>query len=393
MQKAAWVTNLKLRLSYGVAGNSGIPAYGTQSTLTTQAMGFENTPAPAYIFNTTIGNADLGWELSKTANLGVDYGFFKNRLVGSVDVYNVNTSDILLLRSLPPNLGVTATYQNVGSSQNRGIELSLTSQNVVRKNFQWSTTLNFMSNREHITGLINGTNIIDATSPETASLLLGHPIHSFYNYVKQGIWQTADSAKAIAQTFGGTPFAPGYIKLKDINGDGKISPDSDRVYIGSAVPKWSAGFANTFTYKNFDLYIYVLARWGQMIQDAVAGEYNPSGQGNNSPAYFNYWTPENPTNDYPRPKQNANLASYPGYTTLQYLDGSYVKLKTVSLGYSFSSAMLKRAMIDNLRVYATCNNMLVINRSHLIKDYDPERGGSTDAPLTRQLVFGLNVGF
>jgi TonB-linked SusC/RagA family outer membrane protein len=387
------VSELKWRLSYGVAGNAGITQYGTQSYLINQAMGFENIAAPAYIFNTTIGNTNLGWELSKTADLGMDLGLFKNRLNVTADIYNTNTSDIIMPRSLPPSLGVATTLQNIGSTRNRGIELAINSQNIRTHNFSWSTTLTFTSNQEEITGLINGTNIIDGTNPETASLLLGHPIHSFYNYEKLGIWQTPEATEASGLTFGGTAFKPGDIKLADLNHDGKISPDSDRTYIGSAVPKWSAGFMNTFVYKGFDLSVYVLVRWGQMIQDNVLGWYNPAGQGNNSLAYFNYWTPSNPTNDYPRPKANESLASVPGYTTLEYVDASYLKLKTATLGYTLPQRLIHHAWISNLRAYVTCNNIFVKAKSHLIKYYDPEEGGADSAPLTRQLVCGLNVGF
>ncbi|HEY6899800.1 MAG TPA: SusC/RagA family TonB-linked outer membrane protein, partial [Puia sp.] len=387
------VSNLKLRFSYGVAGNSGIPAYGTQSVLNVQNMGFENTAAPAYIFNSTIGNVALSWELSKTADLGIDLGLFKNRIDLSVDVYNTNTSDILLLRTLPSSLGIANSYQNVGTSRNRGIEVALNTRNFDGPRFKWMSTVTFMSNQERITGLINGTNIIDKSASETNSLLIGHPVHSFYNYVKEGIWQTADAAKAGALVFGTTPFKPGDIKLRDINGDGKITPDSDRVYIGSTVPKWSLGFSNTFQFAGFDLTVYAIARYGQMINDKVLGRYNPAGQGNNGPGYFDYWTPTNPSNDYPAPKANSSLTIYPGNTTVQYVDGSYFKLKTATLGYTLPPSVAKKAYMSSLRAYVTCNNIFVKAKSRLIKNYDPERGGDEDAPLSRQLVFGLNIGF
>ncbi|TDW96942.1 SusC/RagA family TonB-linked outer membrane protein [Dinghuibacter silviterrae] len=393
MHSVRQVSELKWRLSYGVTGNAGITQYGTQSYLINQTMGFENTAAPAYIFNTTIGNENLGWELSKTADFGMDLGLFKNRLNVTADIYNTNTTNIIMPRSLPPSLGVGTTLQNIGSTRNQGIELAINSQNIRTHSFSWSTTLTFTSNREKITGLISGTNIIDGTNPETASLLLGRPIHSFYNYEKLGIWQTSEATEASGLTFGGTAFQPGDIKLADLNHDGKISPDSDRTYIGSAVPKWSSGFLNTFTYKNFDLSVYTIVRWGQMIQDNVLGWYNPAGQGNNSAAYFNYWTPANPTNDYPRPKANESLASVPGYTTLEYVNGSYFKLKTATLGYTLPRKVIRHVWISNLRAYVTCNNIYVKAKSHLIKYYDPEEGGADSAPLTRQLVFGLTVGF
>jgi hypothetical protein len=382
-----------MRLSYGVAGNSGIPAYGTQSVLTVQPMGFENTAASAYIFNSTIGNAALSWELSKTVDLGIDLGLFKNRIDLTVDLYNTNTTNILLLRTLPSSLGIANSYQNVGSSRNRGIEVGLNTRNIDGPSFKWLSTVTFTSNQERVTRLVNGTNIIDKSNSETNSLLIGHPVHSFYNYVKQGIWQTADAAKAGALVFGTTPFKPGDIRLKDINNDGKIQPDSDRVYIGSAVPKWSLGFQNTFIYKGFDLTIYALARYGQMINDKVLGRYNPAGQGNNGPGYFDYWTPYHASNDYPAPKANSNSSIYPGYTTLQYVDGSYFKLKTATLGYTLPGSVAKRAYMTSLRAYVTCNNIFVKAKSRLIKDYDPERGGDEDSPLSRQLVVGLNIGF
>ena len=393
MENVNPVTDLKLRFSYGIAGNSGIHPYGTQSYLLVQAMGFENTPAPAYIFNTTIGNKNLGWEISKTANLGLDLGLFKNRIDMSVDVYNTNTSNILLLRSLPPSLGVGNTYQNVGSSRNRGIEVGLNTRNIDGHNFKWLTTISFMSNHEEITKLINGTNIIDGSNSEVNSLLLGHPIHSFYNYVKQGIWQNSEASKASSLVFGTTPFAPGMIKLADLNHDGKISPDSDRTYIGSQVPKWSLGFQNTFVYKQFDLTVYAIVRWGQMIQDAITGAYNPAGQGNNAPGYFDYWTPTHPSNDYPAPLANEPLTNIPGSTTLQYIDGSYWKIKTATLGYTLPPGLLKKAFMTNLRAYVTVNNIFVQAKNHLIKNYDPERGGAGDSPLSRQIVGGLTIGF
>ena len=393
MENVHALSNLKLRLSYGVAGNSGIKAYGTQSYLATQSMGFENTAASAYVYNATIGNEDLTWELSKTVNLGLDMGFLKGRVDMSVDLYNTNTSNILLLRSLPLSLGVSNAYQNVGTSRNRGVEVAVNSRNIDGPSFKWISTLSFMSNSERITGLINGTDIIDGTNAETNSLLIGHAIHSFYNYQKQGIWQTADSVKGSQLVFGSTPFKPGDIKLKDLNHDNKISPDSDRTYIGSAVPKWSLGFQNTFLYKGFDLTVYAIARWGQMIKADFLGRYNPAGQGNNGPAYFDYWTRDHPSNDYPKPLANEGLSSVPGYTTLIYVDGSYVKLKTVTLGYTLPQSMMRKMFMTNLRAYVTCNNIFVKAKSHLIKDYDPERGGSEDAPLSRQLVVGLHVGF
>jgi len=392
MQNVNAISNLKLRFSYGVAGNSGIPAYGTQSFLVVQNMGFENTNAPAYIFNSSIGNTSVGWELSRTANLGLDLGLFRDRVDLSVDVYNTNTDNILMLRSLPPSLGVGSTWQNVGATNNKGIEVALNTRNIETPNFKWMSAVSFMSNRERVTRLISGTNIIDGQNAEVNSLLPGHPVHSFYNYVKQGIWQTSEASKAANLVFGTTPFAPGSIKLKDLNGDNKISPDSDRTYIGSQVPRFSLGFQNTFVYKNFDLTVYAIVRYGQMIQAKFLGRYYPNGI-ENGPGYFDYWTPTHASNDFPAPLANESIGSVPGYTTLEYVDGSYWKIKTATLGYTLPQRWLKRAFMTNLRAYITVNNIFVKAKSHLIRDYDPERGGDEDSPLSRQIVGGLTIGF
>jgi len=139
--------------------------------------------------------------------------------------------------------------------------------------------------------------------------------------------------------------------------------------------------------------VLMVMRWGQMINDKVLGRYNPAGQGNNGPQYFDYWTPTHASNDYPAPKANESISSVPGYTTLQYVDGSYWKVQTATLGYTLPPGLLKKAFMTNLRAYVTVHNIFVQAKSHLIKNYDPERGGDEDSPLSRQVVFGLNVGF
>jgi hypothetical protein len=177
----------------------------------------------------------------------------------------------------------------------------------------------------------------------------------------------------------------------DYTQDGNITT-ADRQYLGSASPKWTAGLNNTISYKGFDLNMYLVARWGQMINAQFIGRYDPSGVAN-FPSYFSYWTPENPSNDFPRPKKDGHLYDYFGYMSLNYVDGSYVKLKTVSLGYTIPAAITKKVGISKLRLYATASNLLTVVKSHMIKYYDPERGGDETMPLTKQLVFGVNLGF
>jgi hypothetical protein len=310
-------------------------------------------------------------------------------------VYNTNTSDILYQRRLPLTYGFARdayTFQNVAATQNRGVELAITSVNIEKSNFTWSTTFTFTRNREKITALIDEGDIIHASSPETQSLLLGRPINSFYTYNKLGIWQLNEADEAARYTFGTTQYAPGMIKVQDINGDGIIDPNNDRTYIGSTVPDWHGGLQNTIRFRGIDFGVFVFARYGQMMNAEYLGRYTPSGEGN-GPAFFDYWTPENPTNDYPRPMQGATLSTLPGYQTLTFVDGSFFKLKNVTLGYTFPTALSERLHIGKVRFYATGSNLLVVAKSHLVRDYDPERGGAESFPLNRQIVFGVNLDF
>ncbi|MDR6337840.1 TonB-linked SusC/RagA family outer membrane protein [Filimonas zeae] len=388
---------VKLRAGYGITGNSGIDAYGTQSlVIRSNNMSFGEVAAPYYLFSSTIGNPNLGWEKTATANLGIDFAFLKNRITASVDVYRARTYDVLILRRLPTFTGVGSAstpaqvYQNAGETVNKGLEVIINSQNIKGRDFQWNSTLSFSTNKERITKLIDGRDIIPSTGWETNSYLIGRPMKSFYSYRKLGIWQTGEKDAAAGYSFAGKAFQPGDIKLQDVTGNNIIN-DSDRTYLGSVVPKWSLGFQNTFSYKGFDLGIYMIVRWGQMINAEFMGRYNPDGAGNGL-AFMDYWTPENPSNDFPRASKSP-LNSYAGYQSLSFVDGSFMKIKNVTFGYTFPKNVTEKMRLGNLRVYATGSNLFTFTKSHLLRNYDPERGGATDDPLTRQFVFGLNVGF
>jgi TonB-linked SusC/RagA family outer membrane protein len=394
MKNIDQISNLKLRLSYGEAGNANINAYGTQSTLVAaNNMSFGEVSAPGYSFNNLLSSKSLTWERSATRNLGVDLGLLKNKIEATVDVYNTKTTGVLLTRSLPVSAGgmvagsnTFSIWQNIGSTENKGYEITINSTNVKSGNFSWTSTITFSRNREKIVDLIDGKDIING---ETNSLLLGHPIKSFYTYEKLGIWQTTDSAEM--SKFYTTPKI-GDIKLADLNNDSIINATNDRKYIGSEVPDWICGLQNTIRFKGIDLSIYLFARWGQMISNDLLGRYNPSGTGN-GPAYIDYWTLDNPTNDFPRPMQGSKLSDYTGYQTLYFVDGSYFKIKNVTLGYTLPKRLSQKILIDNLRVYVTASNILTIAKSHLVKYYDPENGGSEKAPMSKQIVFGVNVDF
>lgn len=387
MKNISFLSDLKVRLSYGVAGNSAIDPYGTQSSLTGVPMSFGESNAYGYTFSPLVGNPNAGWELSATADLGIDFGLFNNRIRTTIDYYDTRTSNLLLPRGLPFSSGVEKVYQNIGKTRNRGFELAINTANIQTREFSWSSTLTFSTNKEEIVSLV--TNGVDDIGN---GWFIGHETSVFYDYKKLGIWQTneVDEAAKFGQV-------PGDIKVADISGpdgvpDGKIDAVNDKVVIGgNNRPKWYGGLNNTFNYKGFDLSFYIFARWGQTINPNFLLRYDRQGNLSNSATVIDYWTPENPTNEYPRPNANVSTASTLYYTTLSYVDGSYVKLKTVSLGYTFPK--FKNLPISNLRIYITGNNLLTWTKSSKLDEYDPERGGGESFPMTRNYTVGLSVDF
>lgn len=397
-----WLSNLKLRASYGTTGNAGAPAYATQggSVSANTKFGFNDKAATVYQFGYLVGNPHLGWETSTSTNIGVDFGILKNRIDLNIDLYDIYTDNILLARSLPPSTGAGgassaqfSTYQNIGSTSNRGIEVTLNTVNIQKKDFSWSSTLTFAANQEKIVSLVTGEDIIQGQNTEVASLLIGRPINSFYSYKLNGIWQLGEEAQMGEYKLNGTAnaFTPGSLKVEDFDGDMNITA-ADRQYLGSRSPKWTSGFNNSLRYKNFDFNMYMVIRWGQMIDAQFLGRFDPSGVAN-SPDHLNYWTPENPTNDFPRPKKDGKLYDYFGYMSLNYIDGSYFKIRNISIGYSLPSNALKKLGVSKLRLYATASNPFTIAKSHLLKNYDPERGGDEKMPLSKQIIMGVNLNF
>lgn len=395
-----WLSNAKLRISWGTTGNSGIDEYGTQSGVSPYTnAAFQEQGFIYYNFNTIIGNKKLGWEISKSIDYGIDLGILDNRISFVFDYYDTKTDDILMLRSLPTSMGSGnntpfQTYQNIGSSRNKGIELAINTINFNKKDFKWSTAFTYSRNKEKITSLIDGENIYDGQRKEHNSLILGAPIKSYYTFDRQGIWMESEAVEAATyfKDAGKTQlFQPGDIKLRDINGDNVIDGVNDVTYIGSKTPKWVAGLNNSFYYKGFDFSFYLTARWGQLLESDFTGAFDPKGE-TNFPDYFKYWTPEATEADFPRPN-NGEFFNYVGYQSYWFADGSYVKLKNVTLGYTLPDRWMKPANISNLRLYVTGANLLTFNKNPLVKHYDPERGGSAKDPLTRQFVFGVNVNF
>ncbi|MFL5748523.1 MAG: TonB-dependent receptor [Niastella sp.] len=375
-------SDLKLRASYGVAGNAAVKPYSTTTGLILIPYSFNDISMLAYGFDPQNGNRNLKWELTGTQNIGLDFGLFKNRITASVDYYDSRTRDLLLLRPLPGSSGHTRVVENVGKTRNNGIEVSLRTVNVQTKHLTWSSAVTYTRNKERITDLVNGINDV------AGGLFIGSPVKSFYDFKKEGIWQTPDSA--LAKSFG---YKPGDIRVADLSGDkgqpdGKLDATYDRTVVGSAVPNYTLGFSNDVSYRNFDLNVYVFARVGQTFVSDYANKFEPNAIENG--ANVNYWTPENPTNDYPRPNANISRASMPFATTLGYKDGSFVKIRNITLGYTLPKTISQKFHVNNLRWYVSAKNYFTFAKQ---KDYDPEGEGSFDRPLTKLLVTGLNIEF
>ncbi len=391
MKDVYFLNNFKIRATYGVAGNASVSPYGTQSIYYPVNYIIGAQPVPAVFQEAKASNTSLKWEKTATTNIGVDFALLKSRIFGTVDVYKSKTTGILFLRPVPPSSGLTSVWQNVGESENKGIEVALSTVNVSSRDFKWTTTFTFTKSSEKLTKLIDNKYVL--VNGEKGTLMAGRPVKSFYNYNKLGIWQENENKDNVK--FGTYTFVPGDIKVEDMNTDGVIDNINDRDFAGADVPNWFGGLQSTWTYKGLELGVYMFARYGQNIYaEFLAGRYNVGGTGNGL-AGIDYWTPSNPTNDFPQPRTGQTLgsASYTGYQALNIVDGSFFKVKTVTLAYTLPVTMTRKVFSEKIRLYATGNNIFTKAKNKYLKNYDPERGGSENSPITRQFVFGANIDF
>jgi TonB-linked SusC/RagA family outer membrane protein len=380
MKSAGWLSNLKLRATYGVTGNTSIDAYQTQGALRQTTYSWNESLAQGYALN-SIPNPGLKWETTATFDGALDFGFFDGRLSGSVDFYRANTSNLLMSRQLPSTSGYTSILANIGSTRNTGVELNLSGVIVDSpRGFNWTVDLNWSKNREEIVELSTGK-----TDDVGNRWFIGQPINVYYDYRKIGIWQTDE-----AETAGKYGYVPGDVKVEDRNGDGAINAD-DRVILGSYVPKWTMGVTSRMEYKGIDFSFFVFTRQGSMIQSNFHSQYNQL-YGRYGNLNVDYWTPNNPTNAYPRPNAtNANgtvLAS-----ALTYFDGSFVKIRNITLGYTLPKAWTGKASIGNLRVYVTADQPWMFTK---YEGFDPEKNDgyiSNYVPSSKSFLFGLNITF
>ncbi len=351
MKPLTAISNLKLRLSYGVTGNDAVSIYGTQSGVSRLNYDYGGNVIAAY-YKSGLANKNLTWEKTHEINVGLDFGFFRNRINGSIDIYQRDAKDLIMKRNIPSTTGWTSIWDNIGWVRNRGVELALNTVNIQSKNFGWETNITFSKNNNKIVELYNGKQDDVANK-----WFIGEPLDVNYDYVYDGIWQSdeADEAAKYGQS-------PGQVKVKDLDSNGVINSDDKRI-IGQRSPKWIGSITNTFTYKNFDLSVYIYTQQGAQLQDAFMSAYMTY-EGNYKQVSVDYWTPENPSTKYPQP---GNKGKY--FDSMRYVDVSFVRVGSITLGYNLPKSLLEKVNVKQARLYVTTNNPFTFTS---YKGFDPE---------------------
>lgn len=379
MKNVKAINNLKLRYSWGKAGNAAIDPYGTLA-LTSPNRNyycFDNVSVFGFVPG-NLGNKELSWETTTTHNIGLDFSIFKDRISGTVDYYISSTSDLLMEKSVPPTTGYTKVLENVGETKGNGIEVVITSQNIKKKDFNWTSDWTFSLMRDEVVSLASGATQ-DFSDPEQA-LKVGSPVSCFADYEVDGVFGINDpDLNAFNASMG---FVPGMLKVVDQNGDSLIT-DEDRILYNRS-PKFILGWNNSFSYKNFTLSIFAFARVGQWIAYDLYDQFKPTEQ--DATADLDYWTPENQSARFPRP----GIDPSPYKTALNKVNASYVKIRDISLSYSLPKKIVKSIGMSDVRVFGSLKNFFTFSN---IDNYDPEQNGSISNPLMKQVVCGLNLSF
>ncbi|MCH7410439.1 TonB-dependent receptor [Belliella sp. DSM 111904] len=376
------IDELKLRMSYGEVGNTGINPYQTQGRV--QRVGYAFGDQSVFGFQSAeLANSALRWERTRQVDLGIDFGLFSGRIAGTIGVYQQNTLDLLMNRQLPPTSGFVSVLENVGATRNRGFEFNLSVVNFESNRpggFRWSTDIIFHTNKNQITELYGGKE-----DDPGNRWFIGQPINVYFDWEFEGIWQ--ESERSLAAEFG---HEPGDIKLRDINNDGRIDA-ADRVILGSDVPSWTGSINNRMYYKNFDLAFFVYTTQGITIFSeaggtSLGGMINLRRGYNLNSRNISYWTPENPSNEFPRPRVRGHDYSTP----MGYFDASFVRVRNITLGYSLPAEKAERIKISRARVYGGVQNPFTFTQ---FPGLDPEGARNHDMPNYRTFLVGIELGF
>lgn len=420
MKQLDFINDAKLRMGIGSTGNNRVSDYASLTSLQiTPASGYNSGNSPGQgIVPTNLGNPSLKWETTVQTNVGLDLSLLKNRISLTTDYYHKETRDLLLNATLAPSMGFLTAFKNVGRVSNSGIEFTLETRNIQTNNFSWNSSFNIAFNSNKVLALNEGEPSL-ATRVTWGNFnnaypyiaIPGQPIALFYGYLFDGIYQYADFDQSPDGSYvlksqtpnNGNPRAnirPGDIRFKDINGDGQVN-SYDLTIIGNPNPTHIGGFNNNFIYKNFDLNIFFQWSYGGDILNANRIEFeggDPVTRGylNMFASFAERWTPENPSNTLYRVGGQGPAV----YSSRTIEDGSYLRLKTVSVGYTFSAAQLKKLKMKSIRLYAAAQNLVTWTKySGLDPEVSTQPGALTPSfdwsayPRPRAITIGVDLNF
>jgi TonB-linked SusC/RagA family outer membrane protein len=386
------ISNLKLRASWGISGNAAVDPYSTLKSLSDYQvyyyLGGKNVPGN---IPSKMGNLELTWEKTAAYNFGLDFGVLDNRISGSVDYFISNTSDLLCYMSTPPSSVYPSIISNIGKTKGQGIEVALNTLIIKSKDFNWDVNWSYSHFKDEVTYLSDG---VTRNLTGNDIYMVGEPVKAFFDYESNGCWNVGEFAQYKLDWAARNPdkkigYVSGYgdvgtIKIIDLNDDGKLDDSDKRIY--DRTPKHILGMNNTFTYKDFSLSVLVYARLGGYI------EYGMNSQLNYESANWgdlDYWTLNNLDAKFPNPgAASSTFATYG--SALTYEKADYIKIKDITLSYSLPQNFIRKAGIERVKFYGSLKNFFTFSS---IDNYDPERGGSINFPLAKQLVFGVNVQF
>ncbi|TDX00983.1 SusC/RagA family TonB-linked outer membrane protein [Dinghuibacter silviterrae] len=411
LKDATWLSNLKLRASYGILGNLGsLPVSAVNAPLT-QTVGYIGSPATLMTGYSAdyLPNPNLDWANSKQLNLGIDLGVLQNRLTLVADYFIKTTDNMLLLVQTPPTTGVAyGQYQNGGSDRDKGIELGLTYNSDPHADFQYSVNANITSVTDKLLALPGGqTNIPTDNLINVRTILdplyihTGYPLYSYYLIKNAGTFKTQAEIDNYVDKSGNKiqPNArPGDLKFVDANGDGKID-NNDRVVETGAFPKFTYGFSFNASYKHFDLNIFAQGSYGNKLFNSLKYTAYNAGTGQNYnmlKGVLGAWSPANPNSNIPIISASDNNGNFSNTSDWYLESGSYLRIKNVTLGYTLPETVAHHLGLAGLRVYVTSNNFLTFTK---YGGFDPEVGMNQYGvdmglyPQARSFMGGLNVNF
>jgi TonB-linked SusC/RagA family outer membrane protein len=384
------ISDLKFRASYGLTGNQEIGNFGSLGL-----YGVGNYIQTGSLVPSQLENADLTWETAKSYNFGFDLGFFDNRLSFTVDGYRRNTEELLLGQPLVGSSGFTSIQKNIGAVKNEGLELGLNAVIVNNKNFKWDASFNYTRNRNEVSTIYNG---VPFASGFASWVEQGQPLGAFRGYIVDRLFQSA--ADVSASPLQSTSTRAGDIKFKDLNGDNVIN-SLDQQIMGQGLPTFFGGLTNNIKYKNFDVsFFFQFSGGNQIYNNTRAFSEGMNGLFGQTTAVLNRWTPTNTNTNVPR----AIYGDTPNnrrVSTRFLEDGDFIRLKNANIGYTFSSAFVKRLKLNSLRIYAAGQNIWTKTK---YQGLDPEVSTFSDTntapgtdfltfPQARTYTFGINVGF